>query len=147
VVPGEPVSALLRSAEDAQLVVLGIATTGAADEMVLASVAQKVAARSPRPVVVVPRSRPGGTGSRPHGAVLGLGAQDDDGPLADLAAEEALRAGRCSCCTPGRTEASGAPTPPGGPSAGPLCARPTSRCPARPVAGCWPLPAPRRSWR
>jgi len=94
VVPGEPVSALLRSAEDAQLVVLGIATTGAADEMVLASVAQKVAARSPRPVVVVPRSRPGGTGSRPHVAVLGLGEREDDGPVADLAAEEALRADR-----------------------------------------------------
>ncbi len=94
VVPGEPVSALLRSAEDAQLVVLGIATTGAADEMVLASVAQKVAARSPRPVVVVPRSRPGGTGSRPHVAVLGLGEPEDDGPVADFAAEEALRAGR-----------------------------------------------------
>ncbi|WP_448612446.1 universal stress protein [Geodermatophilus sp. URMC 60] len=94
VVPGEPVAALLRSAEDAQLVVLGISTTGAADEMVLASVAQKVAARSPRPVVVVPRSRSGGTGSRPHVAVLGLGEREDDDPVAVFAAEQALRARR-----------------------------------------------------
>ena len=94
VVPGEPVAALLRAAEDAQLVVLGITTTGAADELVLASVAQRVAARSPRPVVVVPRSRPGGTGSRPHVAVLGLGEREDDEPVAEFAAEEALRTGR-----------------------------------------------------
>jgi nucleotide-binding universal stress UspA family protein len=94
VVPGEPVAALLRAAEDAQLVALGITTTGAADELVLASVAQRVAARSPRPVVVVPRSRPGGTGSRPHVAVLGLGDREDDEPVAVFAAEEALRASR-----------------------------------------------------
>jgi nucleotide-binding universal stress UspA family protein len=94
VVPGEPVAALLHAAEDAQLVVLGITTTGAADELVLASVAQRVAARSPRPVVVVPRSRPGGTGSRPHVAVLGLGEREDDEPVAVFAAEEGLRAGR-----------------------------------------------------
>jgi nucleotide-binding universal stress UspA family protein len=94
VAPGEPVQALLRAAEGAQLVVLGIATTGALDEMVLASVAYKVAARSPRPVVVVPRSRPGGTGSRPHVALLGLGSGEDDDPVAVFAAEEALRADR-----------------------------------------------------
>lgn len=94
VVPGEPVTVLLRAAEDAQLVVLGITTTGAADELVLASVAQRVAARSPKPVVVVPRSRPGGTGSRPHVAVLGLGEREDDEPVAVFAAEEALRSDR-----------------------------------------------------
>ena len=94
VVPGAPVQALLHAAEDAQLAVLGIATSGAADEMVLASVAQQVAARSPRPVVVVPRSRPGGTGSRPHVAVLGLGGPEDDEPVAVFAAEEALGADR-----------------------------------------------------
>ena len=93
-VPGEPVAALLRAAEDAQLVVLGITTTGAADELVLASVAQRVAARSPKPVVVVPRSRPGGSGSRPHVAVLGLGEPEDDEPVAVFAAEEALRSDR-----------------------------------------------------
>jgi nucleotide-binding universal stress UspA family protein len=90
-VPGEPVAALLRAAEDAQLVVLGITTTGAADELVLASVAQRVAARSPRPVVVVPRSRPGGTGSRPNVAVLGLGEREDDEPVVAFATEAALR--------------------------------------------------------
>lgn len=94
VVPGDPVAALLRAAENAQLVVLGITTTGAADELVLASVAQRVAARSPRPVVVVPRSRPGSTGSRPHVVVLGLGEREDDAPVAAFAAEEALRADR-----------------------------------------------------
>ncbi|WNV76277.1 universal stress protein [Geodermatophilus sp. DSM 44513] len=91
VVPGDPVAALLRAAEEAQLVVLGITTTGAADELVLASVAQRVAARSPRPVVVVPRSRPGGTGSRPDVAVLGLGEREDDEPVAVFAADAALR--------------------------------------------------------
>jgi len=91
VVPGDPVAALLRAAEDAQLVVLGIATTGVADELVLASVAQRVAARSPRPVVVVPRSRPGGPGSRPHVVVVGLGEPEDDGPVVAFAAEAALR--------------------------------------------------------
>jgi hypothetical protein len=94
VVTGDPVTALVRAAADAQLVVLGISTTGAADEMVLASVAQKVAARSPQPVVVVPRQRPGAGDDRPHVAVLGLGEADDDDPVATFAAEEALRAGR-----------------------------------------------------
>ncbi|TFV61827.1 universal stress protein [Geodermatophilus sp. DF01-2] len=94
VAPGEPVGALLRAAEDSQLVVLGINTTGAADEMVLASVAQRVAARSPRPVVVVPRSRPGTAGSRPQVAVLGLGERVDDEPVATFAAEQARRMGR-----------------------------------------------------
>ncbi|MBB3083382.1 universal stress protein [Geodermatophilus sabuli] len=94
VVTDAPVTALLRAAEDAQLLVLGISTTGAADEMVLASVAQKVAARSPRPVVVVPRQRASTLGSRPHVAVLGLGDPGDDEPVARFAAEEALRTGR-----------------------------------------------------
>jgi nucleotide-binding universal stress UspA family protein len=94
VVPGDAVTALVRAAEDARLLVLGISTTGAADEMVLASVAQKVAARSPRPVVVVPRQRASTGGSRPHIAVLGLGDRGDDEPVAAFAAEEALRASR-----------------------------------------------------
>ncbi|NEK57621.1 universal stress protein [Geodermatophilus sabuli] len=93
-VPGDPVTALVRAAQDADLLVLGIATTGAADEMVLASVAQRVAARSPRPVVVVPRRRPGPGGSRPHVVVLGLGDRGDDEPVARFAAEQARRAGR-----------------------------------------------------
>ncbi|MFW3172878.1 universal stress protein [Geodermatophilus sp. CPCC 206100] len=93
VVGGDPVTALLRAAEDAQLVVLGISTTGAADEMVLASVAQKVAARSPRPVVVVPRQRGAAGGTRPHVAVLGLGDPGDDEPVAVFAAQEAMRSG------------------------------------------------------
>ncbi|MGY1707222.1 universal stress protein [Geodermatophilus sp. SYSU D00697] len=91
VVPGDAVTALLRAAEDAALVVLGISTTGAADEMVLASVAQRVAARSPQPVVVVPRRRGPTGGTRPHVAVLGLGEREDDEPVAVFAAEEARR--------------------------------------------------------
>ena len=56
VVPDEPVTVLLRAAAASQLLVLGSSTTGAADEMVLASVATKVAARSPAPVVELPRT-------------------------------------------------------------------------------------------
>jgi nucleotide-binding universal stress UspA family protein len=93
VVGGDPVTALLQAAEDAQLVVLGISTTGAADEMVLAGVAQKVAARSPRPVVVVPRQQRTTGGTRPHVALLGLGEPGDDEPVATFAAAEAMRSG------------------------------------------------------
>ncbi|WP_091323561.1 universal stress protein [Geodermatophilus ruber] len=94
VVPGDPVTTLVRAATDAQLIVLGISTTGAADEMVLASVAQKVAARSPRAVVVVPRHRAGVAMSRPLVVVLGLGHPEDDDPVAVFAAEGARRSGR-----------------------------------------------------
>ncbi|MGY1639667.1 universal stress protein [Geodermatophilus sp. SYSU D00703] len=91
VVPGDAVLALLRAAEDAALLVIGIATTSAPDEIVPASVAQRVAARSPRPVVVVPRQRATTGGTRPHVAVLGLGERRDDEPVAVFAAEEARR--------------------------------------------------------
>jgi nucleotide-binding universal stress UspA family protein len=93
VVPDEPADTLLRAAADAQLVVVGIATTGAADELILAPVAQRVAARSPQPVVVVPR-RPGGEPfRRPIVAVLGLGYPEDDEPVAQFGAEAARRSG------------------------------------------------------
>jgi nucleotide-binding universal stress UspA family protein len=94
VVTGDPVAALLRAAADAQLVVLGIATTGAADEMVLAPVAQKVAARSPQPVVVVPRHGAAGAPGRPLVALLGLGEVADDEPVALFAADVARRTDR-----------------------------------------------------
>ncbi|RFU22405.1 universal stress protein [Geodermatophilus marinus] len=94
-VTGDPVSALLRAAGDAQLVVLGIATTGAPDEMVLAPVAQRVTGRSPLPVVVVPRQRhPAVGGSRPVVAVLGLDRPQDDEPVADFAAAAATHLSR-----------------------------------------------------
>lgn len=92
VVPTEPITALLRAAAAVQLVVLGSSTTGAADEMVLASVALRVAARSPQPVVVVPRQR-GATTERPLVAVLGVGAPEDDEAVAAFTAGTALRSG------------------------------------------------------
>ncbi len=94
VVPDAPVTALLRAAEDAQLLVLGISTTGAVDELVLAPVAQRVVAGSPCPVVVVPRRGPGVDPDRPLVAVLGLGAPEDDEPVATAAAGAAARWGR-----------------------------------------------------
>ena len=93
VVPGDPTTSLLRAAADGQLVVLGSSTTGAADEMVLASVAMKVAARSPQPVVVVPRRRGGEPTGRPAVAVLGVGDRADDEAVAEFAATEAERLG------------------------------------------------------
>jgi nucleotide-binding universal stress UspA family protein len=93
VVAGDPTSTLLRVAAAGQLVVLGSSATGAADEMVLASVAMKVAARSPQPVVVVPRRRGGEPADRPVVAVLGVGDRADDEAVAMFAAEAAQRSG------------------------------------------------------
>ena len=92
VVAGDAAKVLLTAAAEGQLVVLGKSTTGAADEWVLAPVAVKVAARSPRPVVLVPRPR-GEVAGRPVSAVLGLGEPADDELVADFAAEAAYRAG------------------------------------------------------
>lgn len=93
IVPGDPTSSLLRAAATGQLVVLGSSATGAADELVLASVAMRVAARSPQPVVVVPRRRHGEPTDRPTVAVLGVGERDDDEAVADFAAAAAERLG------------------------------------------------------
>jgi nucleotide-binding universal stress UspA family protein len=93
VVPGDPTTSLLRAAAAGQLVVLGSSTTGAADELVLASVTVRVAARSPQPVVVVPRQRLGGADDRPAVAVLGVGDRADDEAVAAFAAEAAQRFG------------------------------------------------------
>jgi nucleotide-binding universal stress UspA family protein len=93
VVPGEPIDTLVRAAAAGQLLVLGSSTTGAADEMVLASVILRVAARSVQPVVVVPRQRGATGGGRPVVAVLGIGDADDDAAVADFAASAADRAG------------------------------------------------------
>jgi nucleotide-binding universal stress UspA family protein len=93
IVPSDPVTALLRAAAAGQLVVLGSSTTGAADEFVLASVAVRVAAGSPQPVVVVPRRRGGEPTARPAVAVLGGGDRADDEAVAAFAATEADRFG------------------------------------------------------
>jgi nucleotide-binding universal stress UspA family protein len=93
VVPADPTPTLLRAAADAQLVVLGSSTTGAADEWVLASVAVHVAALSPQPVVVVPRQRSSSPVPRPVAAVLGVGEPEDDERVVSFAADAAERAG------------------------------------------------------
>jgi nucleotide-binding universal stress UspA family protein len=93
VVPGDPTDALLRAAAAGQLVVLGSLTTGAPDELVLASVAVRVAARSPQPVIVVPRPRAGDPTGRPTVAVLGVGGREDDEAVATFAAEAAAATG------------------------------------------------------
>jgi nucleotide-binding universal stress UspA family protein len=93
VVPGEPVATLLRAAAGSQLVVLGSSTTGAADEMVLAKLAARVAAHSPAPVVVVPRRRGPQPDGRPAVAILGVGDRADDEAVALFAATTAQRSG------------------------------------------------------
>jgi nucleotide-binding universal stress UspA family protein len=93
VVPGDPVGTLLRAAAAGQLVVLGSSTTGAADELVLAPVTARLAARSPQPVVVVPRQRSGTPAGRPVTAVLGIGDPEDDEAVATFAAAAARRSG------------------------------------------------------
>lgn len=110
-VPGEPATALLRAATDGQLVVIGSATTGAADEWILASVAVRVAAKSPTPVVVVPRQRSGQPVHRPVAAVLGVGDAEDDEPVLAFAAAAAERAG-----TPLAVLQTRSATAPGGPA-------------------------------
>ncbi|MGY1615120.1 universal stress protein [Geodermatophilus sp. SYSU D00691] len=94
VVPGDATTALLRAGAAAQLLVLGISTTGAADEIVRASVAAHVAARSPQPVAVVPRSRRKPDPDRPVVAVLGSDEPADDDAVAAFAAATAGRTGR-----------------------------------------------------
>ena len=81
------------AADAGQLVVLGSSATGAADEMVLAKLAARVAAHSPAPVIVVPRRRGGEPVDRPVVAVLGVGEPADDEAAAAFAATAAQRFG------------------------------------------------------
>ena len=89
VVAADPATALLAAAAQGALIVLGSSTTGAADELVFAPVALRVSARSPRPVVVVPRLRGHTDATRPVVGVLGIGDPEDDEAVADFAAEVA----------------------------------------------------------
>jgi nucleotide-binding universal stress UspA family protein len=93
VVPDEPVEALVRAAAGGQLLVLGSSATGAADEMVLATLNMRVTARSPVPVVIVPRHRRPAPADRPVVAVLGFGDRADDEAVALFAATAAQREG------------------------------------------------------
>lgn len=93
VVADEPVDVLVRAAEAGQLLVLGSSATGAADEMVLATLNMRVAARSSVPVVIVPRHRGPAPGDRPVVAVLGVGGRADDEAVALFAAAAAQREG------------------------------------------------------
>lgn len=111
VVPGQPGRVLVDAAAAAQLVVLGIATTGAADELVHAPVAQRVAARSRTPVVVVPRPHGPVPADRPVTAVLGLGDPDDDEPVVRWAADHARRTGTSLSVLQPRTRQAGDAAP------------------------------------
>ena len=93
VVQGDAATVLLTAAAEGQLVVLGKSTTGAADEWVLAPVAVRVAARSPRPVILIPRPRGEVAPGRPVAAVLGVGEAGDDELVAEFAAKAAQGAG------------------------------------------------------
>lgn len=94
VVADDPVTALLAAGANSQLLVVGISTTGAADELVLAPVAQKVASRANCPLVVVPRQKGPSAEGRPVVAILGLGTPEDDEPVAAFAADAARGTGR-----------------------------------------------------
>ena len=93
VVPGDPVGSLLRAAAAGQLIVLGSSTTGAVDDLVLDPLTARLAARSPHPLVVVPRRRSGVPPDRPVTAVLGIGDPEDDEAVAAFAAAAARREG------------------------------------------------------
>jgi nucleotide-binding universal stress UspA family protein len=110
VVPEEPIPALLHAAVGAQLVVLGSSATGAPDEMVLAPVALRVAARTPHPVTIVPRQRGSAGVGLPVVAVLGIGDPDDDDAVATYAAAAAERAGTRLSVLQTRPAGRGAPT-------------------------------------
>lgn len=62
VVTGTPVDVLLRSAQDAQMIVLGRRGSGAFGSLLLGSTAFAVASRAPVPVVVVPETLPADSG-------------------------------------------------------------------------------------
>lgn len=102
IVPGDPTSALLQAAAAGQLLVLGSDTTGVLDEWIIAPVTSRVAARSPQPVVVVPRSRQPAEG--PLTAVLGIGDPGDDEAVAAFASAAARRSGAALRVVQTRTE-------------------------------------------
>jgi nucleotide-binding universal stress UspA family protein len=112
VVAADPATALLAAADSGALLVLGSSATGAADELVFAPVVLRVSARSPRPVVVVPRLRGRTDPARPVLAVLGIGEPADDEAVATFAAEAAQLAGVGLTVMQTRTARRGAP--PGG---------------------------------
>jgi nucleotide-binding universal stress UspA family protein len=89
-----PAVALLHAGDAASLLVLGISTTGVADELVLASLTQRVCAQASRPVVVVPRAGATTAPDRPVVAVLGPDDPADDVAVVSFAADTARRTGR-----------------------------------------------------
>jgi nucleotide-binding universal stress UspA family protein len=89
-----PAAALLHAGDAASLLVLGISTTGVADELVLASLTQRVCAQASRPVVVVPRAGAATASDRPVVAVLGPDEPADDAAVVSFAADTARRTGR-----------------------------------------------------
>lgn len=86
-----PAAALVARGRDAALLVVGTRATGAPVSLVARSVAQRVAERSPCPVLVVGAGR--FTGHVEAGEVLFAVGSDDDIEAAGFAFEEAVRRG------------------------------------------------------
>jgi nucleotide-binding universal stress UspA family protein len=87
---GQPVSALLRAAEDSELLVLGSRGLGRVAGFLIGSFSQAVLARSERPVVVV---RPGASGAEAGEIVLGLDLERPDDEVIAHAFAAASRGG------------------------------------------------------
>ncbi|MGX1372557.1 nucleotide-binding universal stress UspA family protein [Streptomyces canus] len=100
-IPGLPVQALLRAAEDAELLVLGSRGLSRVTGFLLGSVSLAVLAGSERPVVLVRSREPGEekrAGARPAGTVvrdvvLGLDLDKPDDAVIDFAFDAAARRG------------------------------------------------------
>lgn len=84
---GPPAAALLTAAHDAGLLVVGARGSGGFDGLAVGSVALRVAAAAPCPVVLVPRPGPGAPADAGPAAqvVLGFDAHRPAGDVADFA--------------------------------------------------------------
>jgi nucleotide-binding universal stress UspA family protein len=90
-VAGNPAEVLVGASEGAVLLVLGMVGTGAADEILLGSVALDVSGRAHSPVVVVRGRRQPDPDKRP--VLLGVGAESGDDPAIGFAFDAAQRRG------------------------------------------------------
>jgi nucleotide-binding universal stress UspA family protein len=90
-VAGAPAKVLVGASKGAALLVLGMVGTGAADEILLGSVALDVSGRAHSPVVVVRGRRQPDPDKRP--VLLGVGAEPGDDPVIGFAFDAAQRRG------------------------------------------------------
>lgn len=90
-VAGAPVEVLVGASAGATLLVLGMVGTGAADEILLGSVALTVSGRAHSPVVVVRGRRRPDPDKRP--VLLGVGSESGDDPAIGFAFDAAQRRG------------------------------------------------------